>query len=141
MRAQLCLVIDRTIAARRGSAVATERQQLRRRQRHVARTPRHRVGRVDAQLLEIRHARQRAGRLIFAACVASLTAWFIIGPNVRAAPLMALAALSVMTPFLDRFLPASRFQWGKASMSKEGRDHETQTPVGSRHAGARLARP
>ena len=83
----------------------------------------------------------RAGRLVFAACVASLTAWFIIGPNVRAAPLMALAALSVMTPFLDRFLPASRFQWGKASMSKEGRDHETQTPVGSRHAGARLARP
>lgn len=83
----------------------------------------------------------RAGRLIFAACVASLTAWFIIGPNVRAAPLMALAALSVMTPFLDRFLPANRFQWGKASKSKEGRDHETQTPAGSRHAGARLARP
>lgn len=83
----------------------------------------------------------RAGRIIFAAAVASLTAWFIIGPNVRAAPLMALAALSILTPVLDRLIPHDRFQWGKHAKSKEGRTHETQTPVGGRHAGAGLARP
>ncbi len=83
----------------------------------------------------------RAGRLIFAASVASLTAWFIIGPNVRAAPLMALAALSILTPVLDRLIPASRFQWGTHSKSKEGRTHETQTYPGRRSAGAGLAQP
>ena len=83
----------------------------------------------------------RAGRLVFSAAVASLTAWFIIGPNVLAAPLMALAALSFLTPILDRLLPANRFQWGNPSKSKEGRTHETQTPHRGRHAGAGLVQP
>lgn len=83
----------------------------------------------------------RAGRILFAACVALLTAWFIIGPNVRAAPLMALAALSVLTPIIDRLLPASRFQWNRTQQSKEGRTHETETPRRGRRARPRLARP
>lgn len=83
----------------------------------------------------------RAGRLVFAAAVASLTAWFIIGPNVLAAPLMALAALSFLTPVLDRLLPANRFLWGNPSKSKEGRTYETQTPHRGRHAGAGLIQP
>lgn len=55
----------------------------------------------------------RIGRLLFAAAVAGLAAWFIIGPNIRAAPLMALAALAWTTPLLDRLLPDRRFQWAK----------------------------
>ena len=77
----------------------------------------------------------RAGRILFAACVAALTAWFIIGPNVRAAPLMALAALAFLTPVLDRLLPARRFEWNTSPNSKEGRTHETETP--GRGRGAR----
>lgn len=83
----------------------------------------------------------RAGRILFAACVAALTAWFIIGPNVRAAPLMALAALSVLTPILDRLLPADRFQWNRLHQSREGHTHETETPRRGRRARPRLARP
>lgn len=82
----------------------------------------------------------RAGRILFAACVASLTAWFIIGPNVRAAPLMALAALSVLTPVLDRLLPADRFQWKTLHQSREGHTHETETPRRRRRARPHLAR-
>ena len=55
----------------------------------------------------------RAGRVLFAMAVAGLTAWLIIGPNVRGAPLMALAALAWMTPILDRVLPSRRFVWTK----------------------------
>jgi enediyne biosynthesis protein E5 len=82
----------------------------------------------------------RLGRMIFAALVAILSAWFIIVPNVLAAPIMALAALSFLTPVLDRLLPADRFQWGKPSKSKEGRIHETQTPGRSGDARPQLAR-
>jgi Na+-translocating ferredoxin:NAD+ oxidoreductase RnfD subunit len=53
----------------------------------------------------------RAGRILFAMAVAALAAWFIIGPNQRGAPLMALAALGLLTPLLDRALPAHRFAW------------------------------
>ena len=53
----------------------------------------------------------RLGRLLFSACVAGLAAWFVIGPNIRGAPLMALACLALLTPILDRFLPAKRFVW------------------------------
>ncbi|MEH6807948.1 MAG: RnfABCDGE type electron transport complex subunit D [Hyphomonas oceanitis] len=53
----------------------------------------------------------RAGRILFAMAVAALAAWFIIGPNQRGAPLMALAALGLLTPLLDRALPAHRFEW------------------------------
>ncbi len=53
----------------------------------------------------------RAGRILFAMAIAGLTAWFIIGPNVRGAPLMALAALAWLTPVIDRLMPARRFQW------------------------------
>lgn len=53
----------------------------------------------------------RSGRILFALMVAGLAAWFAIGPNIRGAPLMALAALAWTTPLLDRLLPARRFQW------------------------------
>jgi len=55
----------------------------------------------------------RLGHILFALMVAGLAAWFTIGPNVRGAPLMALAALAWTTPVLDQFLPAHRFQWSQ----------------------------
>lgn len=78
----------------------------------------------------------RTGRLIFAACVASLAAWYMIGPNVRGAPLMALATLAILTPILDRIFPAKRFLWN----SKEGQTHETQTSGQRLRAGPDIAR-
>ena len=59
----------------------------------------------------------RPGRILFAVAVASLTAWLIIGPNIRGAPLMALAALAFLTPVIDRVLPARRFEWVEPKLS------------------------
>ena len=70
----------------------------------------------------------RAGRIILAMGVAALAAWFIIGPNQRAAPMMALAALSILTPILDRLLPARRFQWGGPHNQTEDHAYETEAP-------------
>ena len=61
-------------------------------------------------------------------------------PDLRMRVVMALAALSFLTPIIDRVLPADRFQWGKPSKSKEGRIHETQTPGRSGDARPQLAR-
>ena len=63
----------------------------------------------------------RMGRVLFAMAVASLAAWFIIGPNQRGAPLMALAALGLLTPVLDRALPARRFEWPRGMPAPDGR--------------------
>lgn len=53
----------------------------------------------------------RLGRILFALAVAGLTAWYQIGPNLRGAPLMALASLALLTPAMDWLFPANRFQW------------------------------
>ncbi|KCZ90738.1 hypothetical protein HJO_12841 [Hyphomonas johnsonii MHS-2] len=66
----------------------------------------------------------RPGRILFAIAVASLAAWFIIGPNQRGAPLMALAALAWLTPVLDHVLPARRFEW-----TRHGPARPAFTPV------------
>lgn len=65
----------------------------------------------------------RAGRIVFAMSVAALAAWFVIGPNVRGAPLMALAGLAVLTPVLDRVFRARRFEW----TSPEEKPHGPET--------------
>ncbi len=70
----------------------------------------------------------RAGRIVFAMCVAALTAWFVIGPNQRGAPLMALAALAWLTPALDRLLPAKRFEWTPDKISSPKITQELETP-------------
>ena len=61
----------------------------------------------------------RMGRVLFAMAVAGLAAWFIIGPNQRGAPLMALAALGMLTPLLDRALPARRFEWPRGTTAPD----------------------
>lgn len=78
----------------------------------------------------------RMGRIIFAISVAALATWFMIGPNVRGAPLMALAALAFLTPVLDRIFPTHRFEW----TSKEGHRHETDTPRRGLRARPDIAR-
>lgn len=78
----------------------------------------------------------RIGRLIFAAAVAALAAWFVIGPNIRGAPLMALAAFALLTPILDRLFPHSRFQW----TSREDKPHETQDHFGGLRPRPDIAR-
>ncbi len=83
----------------------------------------------------------RAGRLIFAAAVAGLTAYFIIGPNIRGAPLMALAALSWLSPVLDHFISARRFEWAGTAATKAIRQRpstDTQTMTYSDQTGARI---
>lgn len=79
----------------------------------------------------------RIGRLIFAAAVAALAAWFIIGPNQRGAPLMALAALAPLTPLLDRLIPTKRFEWTQSAPKPEDPIHELQAPDGGRRARPR----
>lgn len=79
----------------------------------------------------------RLGRIIFAASVAALAAWFIIGPNQRAAPLMALASLALLTPLLDRLLPATRFEWSQNTTKSEELTHEHQAYDGSSPAEPR----
>ncbi len=71
----------------------------------------------------------RAGRILFAFAVAGLAAWFIIGPNQRGAPLMALAALAWLTPVFDRLLPARRFEWTQeTSKILEGTSNAQMAP-------------
>lgn len=78
----------------------------------------------------------RAGRILFAFAVAGLAAWFVIGPNQRAAPLMALAALAWLTPVLDRLLPARRFEWQGAPAPAAPLPFRTQTDPARLPAGA-----
>ncbi|MEM6534672.1 MAG: RnfABCDGE type electron transport complex subunit D [Pseudomonadota bacterium] len=66
----------------------------------------------------------RLARLIFAFAVAAFAAWLSWEHHVRGSMLYALAALAILTPILDRLLPARRFEW----MSREGRHDNTQTP-------------
>lgn len=53
----------------------------------------------------------RAGRLLFAACVAGLAAWLSWGPHVRGGMVYALAILGPLTLIIDQLLPDARFQW------------------------------
>ncbi len=56
----------------------------------------------------------RRGRMAFAAAVALLASVLHWGPNVQAAPLVALATVGLLTPLLDRRWPGRRFRWAAA---------------------------
>ena len=56
-------------------------------------------------------ANHRAGRIAFAVAVAVLAVLLQIKFQLVGAPLFALALLSPVTPLIDRFLPARRFEW------------------------------
>jgi len=57
----------------------------------------------------------RLGRLVFALAVALLAHWLAFFQQLRPALPVALVAVSLFTPALDRLLPAQRFQWSKPS--------------------------
>lgn len=65
----------------------------------------------------------RLGRLIFAMAVAAFAAWLSWEYHLRGSMLYALAVLAILTPVIDRLLPAQRFKWN----SKEGSSHESET--------------
>jgi Na+-transporting NADH:ubiquinone oxidoreductase subunit NqrB len=56
-------------------------------------------------------ADHRAGRIGFAIAVAAVAVLLQIKFQLVGAPLFALALLSPVTPLIDRFLPARRFEW------------------------------
>jgi len=58
----------------------------------------------------------RLGRLVFALAVALLGYWLAFFQQLRPALPVALVAVSLLTPILDRLLPAERFQWSKPSL-------------------------
>ena len=78
----------------------------------------------------------RIARLVFAFAVAALAAWLSWEYHIRGAMLYALAALAILTPILDRLLPAHRFQW----TSTEGQSDEPETPRGGVRSRPRLIR-
>lgn len=78
----------------------------------------------------------RIARLVFAFAVAALAAWLSWEYHIRGAMLYALAALAILTPILDRLLPARRFQW----TSTEGKPDEPETPRRGVRARPRLIR-
>jgi Na+-transporting NADH:ubiquinone oxidoreductase subunit NqrB len=57
----------------------------------------------------------RLGRLVFALAVALLAHWLAFFQQLRPALPVALVAVSLLTPFLDRLLPAERFQWSQTA--------------------------
>ncbi len=68
----------------------------------------------------------RLGRLVFAFAVAALAAWMSWEYHIRGAMLFALAGLALLTPILDRVLPARRFEW----ISKKGKKDEPEASRG-----------
>lgn len=68
----------------------------------------------------------RIARLIFAFAVAAFAAWLSWEYHLRGSMLYALAGLALLTPILDRVLPARRFEW----TSTKGPQNEPQAPRG-----------
>lgn len=78
----------------------------------------------------------RLARLVFAFAVAAFAAWLSWEYHIRGAMLYALAGLAILSPILDRVLPARRFQW----ISTEDKPDEAQTPRRGLYARPRLVR-
>ena len=78
----------------------------------------------------------RIARLIFAFAVAAFAAWLSWEYHIRGAMLYALAGLAILTPILDRLLPADRFQW----TSTEGKPDDPKAPRGGVRSRPRLIR-
>ena len=68
----------------------------------------------------------RLARILFAFAVAALAAWLSWEHHIRGAMLYALAGLAILSPILDRVLPARRFEW---TFKKEESD-ESETSRG-----------
>lgn len=69
---------------------------------------------------------RRSARLLFAAGVAAFAVYLQFVPYNTNALFWSLAACSLATPLLDRWLPAARFVWRPTSSAPE-QTHETRT--------------
>ncbi len=82
----------------------------------------------------------RAGRVAFALAVAGVAyvlRFRFFEPN---ALVFALAAVSPLTPLLDRALPGARFAWNEKPHTRTGERHVEDSPArGSAHADAAVA--
>ena len=68
----------------------------------------------------------RLARILFSFAIAALAAWLSWAYHIRGAMLYALAGLALLTPILDRVLPARRFEW----TSTKGKSDELEAPRG-----------
>lgn len=66
----------------------------------------------------------RTGRFVFAFAVAALAAWLSWRFHIRGSMLYALAGLALLTPILDRLLPAKRFEWTRHIKSPGEENHD-----------------
>ena len=73
----------------------------------------------------------RAGRILFAALVAAGAAYVQFGLYRTNGLLWSLALCSIMTPIMDRLLPAARYQWNgrKPSHQAKGEARETHDSI------------
>jgi enediyne biosynthesis protein E5 len=73
----------------------------------------------------------RAGRILFAALVAAGAAYVQFGLYRTNGLLWSLALCSIMTPIMDRVLPAARYQWNgrKPSQQAKGEARETNDSI------------
>jgi enediyne biosynthesis protein E5 len=73
----------------------------------------------------------RAGRILFAALVAAGAAYVQFGLYRTNGLLWSLALCSIMTPIIDRVLPAARYQWNgrKPSQQAKGEARETNDSI------------
>ncbi|MEO1659583.1 MAG: RnfABCDGE type electron transport complex subunit D [Pseudomonadota bacterium] len=78
----------------------------------------------------------RTARIVFAFAVAAFAAWLGWEYHIRGAMLYALAGLALLTPILDRLLPARRFHW----TSTEGKPNDPKAPRGGLRPRPRLVR-
>lgn len=78
----------------------------------------------------------RLARILFAFAVAALAAWLSWEHHIRGAMLYALAGLALLTPVLDRVLPARRFEW----LSKKETPDEPETSRGGLRPRPRIVR-
>lgn len=62
----------------------------------------------------------RLARILFAFAVAALAAWLSWEHHIRGAMLYALAGLALLSPVLDRVLPARRFEWTSKKETSNG---------------------
>ena len=78
----------------------------------------------------------RAGRILFAALVATGAAYVQFGLYRTNGLLWSLALCSVMTPIIDRLLPAVRYQWNGQTPAKQakGVTRETSDSIARRPA-------
>jgi enediyne biosynthesis protein E5 len=69
----------------------------------------------------------RAGRILFAALVAAGAAYVQFGLYRTNGLLWSLALCSIMTPIMDRLLPAVRYQWNNRTPSKQAKGEARET--------------